>query len=182
VRSSRLSAAAQQITDNVLERFGATPYVPDPVRAQCVQLRAMSNTSGNSSWASAGEIDLLGGDGRELAKTQWTISADSEETTAANNAAVNAIDGNVNTLWHSAYSSSLPALPHTLTINLGATLDVSALRYLPRQDGTLNGTIGSYEVWITENCAAPSWTRVAQGTWLETPIANAGRKTARLRR
>jgi hypothetical protein len=179
LRSSRLSAAAQQITDNVLERFGATPYVPNPVRAQCVQLRAMSNVSGNASWASAAEIDLLGADGRELARTQWSITADSQETAAENNAAANAIDGNVNTIWHSAWSSGAPPLPHTLTINLGTALDVSALRYLPRQDGGSNGTIAGYEVHVASSCTSPTWTRVAEGTFLETPTANSGRKTAR---
>jgi hypothetical protein len=179
LRSSRLSAAAQQITDNVLERFGATPYVPASVRAQCVRVTALSNGTGHPSWASAAEIDLLGPDGRELAKTQWSVTADSQETAGGNNAAANAIDGNPNTFWHSAFSSGSPPLPHTLTINLAATVDVSALRYLPRQDGGLNGNVAGYEVWTTENCAAPIWTRVAQGTWLETPAANAGRKTAR---
>jgi hypothetical protein len=179
LRSSRLSAAAQQITDNVLERFGATPYVPAGVRAQCVRLTALSGATGHPAWASAAEIDLLTPDGRELAKSQWSVSADSQETAADNNAATNAIDGNPGTFWHSAFSSGAPPLPHTLTINLGATADVSALRYLPRQDGGLNGNVANYEVWTAESCAAPSWTRVAQGTWLETPSANAGRKIAR---
>jgi hypothetical protein len=179
LRSARLSAPAQQITANVLGRFGATPYVPYPVRAQCVRLTAVSNANGNPSLASAAEIDLLGADGRELAKTGWTISADSEETSAANNAASNAIDNNVNTIWHSAYTGTPAPLPHTLTINLGSAADVSALRYLPRQDGSLNGTIGSYDVHVADNCASPTWTRVAQSTWNETPTANAGRKIAR---
>jgi hypothetical protein len=180
LRSARLSAAAQQLTDNVLQRFGATPYVPNPVSAVCVQLRALSNTSGNPSWASAAEIDLLGPDGRELVKTGWTVVADSEESSAANNAATYAIDGNVGTFWHSAFSGgSPPSLPHTLTINLGGSISVSALRYLPRQDSSLNGTIGNYEVYTSPSCAAPVWTRVANGTWLETPTGNAGRKTAR---
>jgi hypothetical protein len=179
LRPSRLSAAAQQITDNVLERFGATPYVPNPVRVQCVQLRALSNATSNASWASAAEIDLLGADGRELARTQWSVTADSQETAASSNGAANVIDGNVDTIWHSAYSSGSPPLPHTLTINLGSAVDVSALRYLPRQDGNFNGTIGSYEVLTAPSCTAPVWTRVTQGTWLETPAANAGRKVAR---
>jgi len=179
LRTSRLSAAVQQITDNVLERFGATPYVPNSVRVQCVQLRALSNVSGNSSWASAAEIDLLSADGRELARTQWSVTADSQETAAENTAATNVIDGNVNTMWHSAWSSGSPPLPHTLTINLSAAVDVSALRYLPRQDGNFNGTIASYEVHVASSCTSPAWTRVAQGTWVETPTVNAGRKTAR---
>jgi hypothetical protein len=179
LRTSRLSAAAQQITGNVLERFGATPYVPNPVRAQCVQLRALSNVNGNASWASAAEIDLLGADGRRLSKAGWTVTADSAETSAANNAAANAIDDNVATFWHSAYSSSSPPLPHTLTINLGASADVSALRYLPRQDTGSNGTINGFEVYAASSCTSPAWTRVAQGTWLETPTANKGRKIAR---
>jgi len=183
LRTARLSAAAQQITDNVLERFGATPYVPDPVAAECVQLKALSNVNGNPSWASAAEIDLLSPDGKELSKTQWSIEADSQETAGANNAATSAIDGVVSTFWHSAYSQGQPpALPHMLTINLGGTLDVSALRYLPRQDANLNGVIGRYEVYTSPSCASLTWTRVASGNWLDTPTANQGRKTARFAR
>jgi hypothetical protein len=180
LRTARLSAAAQQLTDNVLQRFGATPYVPDPIRAQCVQLRALSNSSGNPSWASAAEIDLLGPDGRELPKNGWVIVADSEE--ASTNPATNAIDGIVTTFWHSNLSGGSPPLPHTLTINLGSAIDVSALRYLPRQDGSLNGTISMYEVNTSPTCATPTWTRATSGNWLETPTANAGRKTARFLR
>jgi hypothetical protein len=180
LRSARLSAAAQQITDNVLQRFGATPYAPDPIRAQCVQLRALSNSTGNPSWASAAEIDLLGPDGRELPKNGWVIVADSEE--ASTNPATNAIDGIVTTFWHSNLSGGSPPLPHTLTINLGGAIDVSALRYLPRQDGSLNGTIASYEVLTSPTCTTPTWTHATGGNWLETPIANAGRKTARFLR
>jgi hypothetical protein len=182
LRTSRLSAAAQQITGNVLERFGATPYVPLPVRAQCVQLRALSNISGNGFYASAAEIDLLGADGRALPKGAWTITADSSETAAANNVARNAIDDNVATFWHSAYSPSASPLPHTLTIDLGTAADISALRYLPRQDTGTNGTLASYEVHTASSCTAPAWARVAQGTWLESPTADRGRKIARFTR
>src|SRR5690606_25457025 len=112
---------------------------------QCVQLRALSNANGNASWASAAEIYLLGPDGNEVSRVQWSVTADSEELAGASNAASNAIDGNVNTFWHTAYTgSSPPPLPHTLTIDLGsAPVAVSALRYLPRQDGTLNGIVAN---------------------------------------
>lgn len=180
LRGPRLSAAAQQITDNVLERFGATGYVPDPVSAQCIQLRATAEASGNNQHGSAAEIDLLGPDGIELDKTSWTITANSQETSAASNPATNAIDGFVGTIWHSQYTPlPSPPLPyHELTINLGTSRQVSALRYLPRQDSGTNGTIARYEIYASSTCAAGSYTLVGSGDWQ----SNKGRKIARFTR
>jgi hypothetical protein len=179
VRTSRLSAAAQQITDNVLKRFGATPYMPSPLSVQCIQLRGLAEASGNNQFGSAAEVDLLGPNGVELDKTTWTITANSQEP---GNPATFAIDGFVNTHWHSQFTPlPSPPLPyHELTINLGTSRDVSALRYLPRQDAA-NGNVARYEVHASATCAAGSYTLVASGDWSAPSFAPAtrGRKTAR---
>ncbi|MFF0465843.1 discoidin domain-containing protein [Micromonospora zamorensis] len=95
------------------------------------------------------------------------VYADSEETSAENGAATNAFDGNPATFWHSAWSSTAAPLPHEIQIDLGATYQVDGLRYLPRQDGGVNGRIGRYEVYVSDSPS--NWgTPVASGTFADT--------------
>ncbi|MEU9104324.1 TIM-barrel domain-containing protein [Streptomyces xanthophaeus] len=99
----------------------------------------------------------------------WSlVSADSQETAAENGAARNAFDGNPATLWHTAWSTGTPApLPHELQIDLGARHTVDGLGYLPRQDGGVNGRIGSYEVYVSDTTA--DWgSPVATGSFADT--------------
>ncbi len=74
----------------------------------------------------------------------WAVVAvDSEETVQANNAAVNAIDGDPSTIWHTRWSADL-SLPHYITIDMGTSRWISGLAYLPRQDGSPNGIVQNY--------------------------------------
>ncbi|MFF4497137.1 TIM-barrel domain-containing protein [Streptomyces sp. NPDC001546] len=88
-----------------------------------------------------------------IPSSAWTlVSADSQETAAENGAAVNAFDGDPATLWHTAWSTGTPAaLPHEIRIDLGARYAVDGLRYLPRQDGGVNGRIGGYEIYVSDS-------------------------------
>lgn len=97
----------------------------------------------------------------QIPKANWTATADSQE---AGEPASNAIDGNPATLWHTAWSSGTPAaLPHEIRIDLGGRYTVNSLTHLPRQDGGVNGRIGRYEVYVSENTA--DWgSPVATGT------------------
>ncbi|MEV4318770.1 TIM-barrel domain-containing protein [Actinocrispum sp. NPDC049592] len=103
-----------------------------------------------------------------IPQTAWKVSAvDSQETSAENGAAVNAIDGNPATLWHSQWSGTAAPLPHEITIDMGASYAVNGLSYLPRQDGGANGRIGRYEVYVSADGA--SWgAAVASGEWADT--------------
>lgn len=47
------------------------------------------------------------------------------------------------------HGRSFPPPPHEIQIDLGAVYDVDGLRYLLRQDGQLNGTIGQYAVSVS---------------------------------
>ncbi|MCU7722172.1 discoidin domain-containing protein [Actinoplanes sp. KI2] len=117
-----------------------------------VRLSVLSEAGDRVSWISAAEINLLGGTDPALPRTGWTVTADSQETARAANAAVNAIDGNTATIWHSAWSSSPPKpLPHTFTIDMHKYYLVSGLSYLPRQDSSKNGNIGSYKIETSMN-------------------------------
>ena len=85
-----------------------------------------------------------------IPKTGWSLRyADSQELVGENGAAANAFDGNVNTIWHTKWYGGSPAHPHEIQIDLGATYTIDGFRYLPRQDGGVNGRIGQYEFYVS---------------------------------
>jgi alpha-glucosidase len=85
-------------------------------------------------------------------RSAWKIvHVDSQETAAEDGAAANAFDGNAGTIWHSRWSSGPDALPHEMQIDLGARYGVDSVTLLPRQDGGVNGRIGQYEMYVSDN-------------------------------
>ena len=100
-----------------------------------------------------------------IPQTGWSLKyVDSQELVGENGAAVNAFDGNVNTIWHTKWSGGSPALPHEIQIDLGSTYNIDGFRYLPRQDGEVNGRIGQYEFYVSTD--GVNWgSLVATGTF-----------------
>jgi peptidoglycan/xylan/chitin deacetylase (PgdA/CDA1 family) len=100
-----------------------------------------------------------------LPTTSWSLNyVDSQETAAEDGRAVNAFDGNPATFWHTQWSSSSPATPHEIQIDLGASYNIGGFRYLPRQDGEVNGTIAKYEFYVSQD--GTTWgSAVATGTF-----------------
>ena len=77
-------------------------------------------------------------------------------------------------MWHTEWAQRDPAPPHTLVLDLGARYQVDGFRYLPRQDGNPNGTIASYQFYVSDD--GTTWgTAVAAGTL----AANTTEKTVR---
>ncbi|MDH5325894.1 MAG: discoidin domain-containing protein [Gammaproteobacteria bacterium] len=98
-----------------------------------------------------------------IPQTAWSLwYVDSEETAAENGAAVNAFDGNPGTIWHTDWSGTSPAPPHTLEIALGAPYTVDGFVYTPRQDG-VNGRIGDYEFYVSTD--GSNWVQVSVGSF-----------------
>ena len=93
-----------------------------------------------SLFAPAGAMRVLGGK---------VLSADSE---AVGYEAAKAIDGNPATVWHTQYEPAQPDYPHELSIDLGRSVEIRGLSYLPRQD-MQNGWISEYEVYVSEDPA-----------------------------
>ena len=74
----------------------------------------------------------------------WKVVAvDSQETAGGDNGAANAIDNQSATFWHTRWRDDL-ALPHFITVDMGAVHRIAGFTYLPRQDGNPNGTIDNY--------------------------------------
>ncbi|MFP6874166.1 MAG: sulfatase-like hydrolase/transferase [Verrucomicrobiales bacterium] len=63
--------------------------------------------------------------------------------------AINAIDGDPHTLWHSRFSDRLEKHPHELVIDLGESYTISGFRYLARQDGGWNGAFADVEFYVS---------------------------------
>ena len=80
-------------------------------------------------------------------KSKWKlVSADSQH---GGNEAKLAFDNNNSTFWHTEYQGSEPTCPHTLVVDMGSTYRVTAFTYLARQDGTQNGMVKEYEVYLS---------------------------------
>jgi len=90
-----------------------------------------------------------------IPQTGWSLQfVDSQETDPAageNDAAVNAFDGNPNTIWHPQWFTASPPPPHEIQINLGATYNLTGFLYLPRQDGCSYGWINQYEFYVSQD-------------------------------
>ncbi|MFN7928225.1 MAG: discoidin domain-containing protein [Blastocatellia bacterium] len=132
-----------------------------PTTWRYVKLEALSEVNGNP-WTSAAEINLLDANNAVLNRTGWTITTDSQETQGEDGRAVNAIDGNINTIWHTQWYTTTPTHPHWVVLDMKAGFALSALRYLPRQGGAINGTIADYKIYVSND--GVTWgTPVAQG-------------------
>ena len=87
-----------------------------------------------------------------LPQQAWRlVRADSEETSAADGRGSRAFDGQASTFWHTQYTNAAPAPPHELQIDLGARYSLTAMRYLPRQDGNDHGVVADYELYVSED-------------------------------
>ena len=97
-------------------------------------------------------VTVLGGGGAGvIPRTNWRVwYVDSEETVGENGVAENAFDGVPGTLWHTQWVGSPdPPPPHEIQIDLRGTYNINGFRYLPRQDGQVNGTIRGYEFYVS---------------------------------
>lgn len=81
--------------------------------------------------------------------------------------AARAIDGDPRTYWHTAWqTSSAPAHPHELVIDIGNAIEIVGFTYVPRQDQA-NGRIGDFELYVGND--ADSWSEpAARGTFEPT--------------
>lgn len=99
-----------------------------------------------------------------LPQAQLRVAAvDSQEALLTNGRSGNVLDGNTATFWHTWYLLTVPAHPHWIDLDLGATHQINRLYYLPRQNSA-NGRISGYEVYVSadrNNWGSP----VASGTF-----------------
>jgi hypothetical protein len=119
-----------------------------------VRLVAVTSQNG-SPFTAIAELELLDGDGQPLSSLGWAVSADSEETVDEIAPASQAIDGDIDTFWHSEWGDYEAPLPHYLQIDLGAAEEITGFIYTPRQDGQENGWILEWEFYGSDSMSEP---------------------------
>jgi hexosaminidase len=162
-RISRWSDRAEQQPPSWLDFFARRPL-------QVLAERLWGGPRSQTVWQFFGRADAIG----DPPPSQLTgvpkagirvASVDSQETTAENGAAANAIDDNPYTMWHTGYSSAVAPLPHQIVLDLGRQYRLAGLRYLPRQDGGTNGRVADYEIAVSND--GSTWTTVSSGTFAD---------------
>jgi len=89
-------------------------------------------TEGPNNFAFLGELNIY----QKIDKTGWTVTDFSSEEPAEgapNGLASAAVDGDVGTFWHSAWSASSPEYPHYFVIDMQETVNMSAVECYRRQ-------------------------------------------------
>jgi len=162
------AVAKGNFNNNTLEKEVTFPLT----NARYVRLKALKEVNGKP-WTSAAEINVLATNvsaGPALVpQTNWTLKyADSQDFVKRTEfpqgrEATFAFDGDINTMWHTQWSGGHDPIPHEIQIDLGQTYALSGFRYLPRQDGGINGTIAQYLFYVSAD--GTNWTPVAEGVF-----------------
>ena len=61
------------------------------------------------------------------------------------------VDGDPSTFWHTMYSITLAKYPHWGDFDAGKEKIIKGFTYLARQDGSLNGCIKDYEIYVSND-------------------------------
>ena len=61
------------------------------------------------------------------------------------------VDGDPSTIWHTMYSITLAKYPHWVDFDAGKQKVIKGFTYLARQDGSLNGCIKDYEIYVSND-------------------------------
>jgi hypothetical protein len=78
------------------------------------------------------------------------VKVDSEEKDGEDGSAANAVDGNTNTFWHTAWDENVVP-PHEIIIELNPPSRIKGFTYLPRQDESDHGQIRDYEFYVSDD-------------------------------
>ena len=77
------------------------------------------------------------------------------------------VDGDPSTIWHTMYSITLAKYPHWVDFDAGKQKVIKGFTYLARQDGSLNGCIKDYEIYVSND--NKNWSEpVAKGSFEKT--------------
>ena len=131
-----------------------------------------------NTWAAVAEIKAI----TDVLEIQYprVYDFDSQETAAVDSRAVNAVDGDTETYWHSEWNGVTDQLPHWIVVDLGETKTITGLNYLSRQvhyidptkgnvtdNGRENGRISEYEIYVSDD--PNNWgNAIASGIWEST--------------
>ena len=156
------------------------PLTPDQVRSTpttfgFIICPAMKSELGNIVKVSATGREMVKEMMKKMQQNQQTSGlqiafASSQEPDEGDAAYL--VDGDPSTFWHTMYSITLAKYPHWVDFDAGKQKVIKGFTYLARQDGSLNGCIKDYEIYISND----------NKTWGEPILKGHFEKTAKLQK
>ncbi|MBI5362953.1 MAG: beta-galactosidase [Planctomycetes bacterium] len=145
VLDGRTPAAQETFADGAKEQKVVFPAC----KGRYVALVA-KNSQREDEFTTLAELYLIGANGVELPRSSWSVTwADSEELDAENGSALQVIDGDPKTIWHTQWSGAKPNHPHVIVLDLGEDQTITGLRCLPRQESA-NGRIRQWALYVSK--------------------------------
>ena len=100
---------------------------------------------------------------RDIPVDVLTATAGNAETERGNDGPEKTLDGNSDTMWHTAWAGS-DRSTHWIQFQLSEEYEVDGLRYQPRQSSdSVNGIVTEYEIQVSYD--GQNFTPVTTGTW-----------------
>lgn len=156
------------------------PLTPDQVRSTPTTFGFIIRPAVKSE---LGNIVKVSATGREMVKEMMKKMQQNQQTSNLQIAfassqepdegdAAYLVDGDPSTFWHTMYSITLAKYPHWVDFDAGKQKVIKGFTYLARQDGSLNGCIKDYEIYVSND----------NKTWGEPILKGHFEKTAKLQK
>ena len=135
------------------------PLTPDQVRSTPTTFGFIIRPAVK---AELGNLVKVSATGREMAKEMMLKMKQNKQSAGLQIAfassqepdegdAGNMVDGDPSTFWHTMYSITLAKYPHWVDFDAGKEKIIKGFTYLARQDGSLNGCIKDYEIYVSND-------------------------------
>ena len=135
------------------------PLTPDQVRSTPTTFGFIIRPAMKSE---LGNLVKVSATGREMAKEMMQKMKQNQQSAGLQIAfassqepdegdAAYLVDGDPSTFWHTMYSITLAKYPHWVDFDAGKEKVIKGFTYLPRQDGSLNGCIKDYEIYVSND-------------------------------
>ena len=156
------------------------PLTPDQVRSTPTTVGFIIRPAVKSE---LGNIVKVSATGREMVKEVMKKMQQNQQTSGLQIALASSqepdegdaaylVDGDPSTFWHTMYSITLAKYPHWVDFDAGKQKVIKGFTYLARQDGSLNGCIKDYEIYVSND----------NKTWGEPILKGHFEKTAKLQK
>ncbi len=123
------------------------------VDAAAVKALAFSPAGGRSVVSSV-SYTTLNGLVKRSGDRLTVVGCDSEQK-PGEGPAVNAVDGNRSTFWHSRWDPVPDKYPHFIAVDVGSMEKIGGITVLGRTDNNVNGNILNYRVYVSKD--AKNW-------------------------
>ena len=135
------------------------PLTPDQVRSTPTTFGFIIRPAVKSE---LGNLVKVSATGREMAKEMMQKMKQNQQSAGLQIAFASSqepdegdasylVDGDPSTFWHTMYSITLAKYPHWVDFDSGKEKVIKGFTYLPRQDGSLNGCIKDYEIYVSND-------------------------------